>query len=191
MELVGFSRTGPAVSAAADSVVGAAVCHVRYQRIGQRDQTRYSPVVHIEDGTGRIQIYIKKDVVGEHAFNLLKLIDLADFLDRLFRRLRGRPAHVLREDFYYRINVVPLRIPLWPTIFAPHLAGVANYLLFQFDVCCLALFLTFNLSNNSVGRSGLDKQLLPHVAKRPTLCAMLKICKKYLFLQYVDCFKYT
>lgn len=36
---------------------------------------------HIEDGTGRIQIYIKKDVVGEQAFNLLKLIDLADFLE--------------------------------------------------------------------------------------------------------------
>ncbi len=36
---------------------------------------------HIEDGTGRIQIYVKRDVVGDATFNLLKLVDLGDFLE--------------------------------------------------------------------------------------------------------------
>ena len=36
---------------------------------------------HIEDGTGRIQIYIKRDTVGDDAFNLIRLIDLGDFIE--------------------------------------------------------------------------------------------------------------
>jgi lysyl-tRNA synthetase class 2 len=36
---------------------------------------------HIEDGSGRIQIYIKRDVVGEEAFALLKKLDLSDIIE--------------------------------------------------------------------------------------------------------------
>ena len=36
---------------------------------------------HIEDGSGRIQIYVKRDVVGDEAFALLKLLDLGDFIE--------------------------------------------------------------------------------------------------------------
>src|SRR5262249_46167011 len=35
----------------------------------------------IEDGSGRIQIYIKRDGVGDEAFRRLKLIDLGDFIE--------------------------------------------------------------------------------------------------------------
>jgi len=37
---------------------------------------------HIEDGSGRVQIYVKRDVVGEEAYDefFKKLVDLGDFL---------------------------------------------------------------------------------------------------------------
>ena len=35
---------------------------------------------HIQDGTGRIQGYLKKDLIGPEAFCLFKKIDLGDFL---------------------------------------------------------------------------------------------------------------
>lgn len=35
---------------------------------------------HIEDRKGRIQLYLKKDEIGEDAYNLAKLLDLGDFI---------------------------------------------------------------------------------------------------------------
>lgn len=35
---------------------------------------------HIEDSGGRLQIYIKKDVVGEKTFQLYKILDIGDFV---------------------------------------------------------------------------------------------------------------
>jgi lysyl-tRNA synthetase class 2 len=35
---------------------------------------------HLQDGAGRIQIYVKKDEVGEEKFGLLDLLDIGDFL---------------------------------------------------------------------------------------------------------------
>ena len=35
----------------------------------------------IEDGSGHIQIYIKKDAVGEAAFKKIKLLDIGDFIE--------------------------------------------------------------------------------------------------------------
>ncbi len=39
---------------------------------------------HIEDGSGKIQIYLKRDVLGEAAYDELfrRLIDLGDFISR-------------------------------------------------------------------------------------------------------------
>jgi lysyl-tRNA synthetase, class II len=37
--------------------------------------------LRIEDGSGRIQIYIKRDVVGDEAFTLLKKLDLSDIIE--------------------------------------------------------------------------------------------------------------
>ncbi len=47
---------------------------------------------HIQDGTGRIQGYLKKDLIGEDQFSLFKKIDLGDFLGlegSLFRTKTG------------------------------------------------------------------------------------------------------
>ncbi|MFH1489195.1 MAG: lysine--tRNA ligase [Pseudomonadota bacterium] len=35
--------------------------------------------IHIKDGTGRLQAYIRKDRVGEEPFNIFKLMDIGDF----------------------------------------------------------------------------------------------------------------
>ena len=36
---------------------------------------------HIEDGSGRIQIYIKREEVGDEAYKRIKLLDLGDFIE--------------------------------------------------------------------------------------------------------------
>jgi lysyl-tRNA synthetase class 2 len=36
--------------------------------------------VHIKDGTGRFQVYVRKDRVGEEEFKVFKLIDIGDFM---------------------------------------------------------------------------------------------------------------
>jgi lysyl-tRNA synthetase class 2 len=36
--------------------------------------------IHIKDGTGRIQAYIRKDKIGEERFNVFKLMDIGDFI---------------------------------------------------------------------------------------------------------------
>jgi len=47
---------------------------------------------HIKDRTGRIQIYVRQDMVGEAAYHLFRRIDIGDFLGvggRLFRTKTG------------------------------------------------------------------------------------------------------
>jgi len=39
-----------------------------------------SAFAHIEDGVGRIQVYFKKDIVGDDAFESLDLLDLGDWI---------------------------------------------------------------------------------------------------------------
>ncbi|MFO8088762.1 MAG: lysine--tRNA ligase [Desulfatiglandaceae bacterium] len=48
--------------------------------------------IHFKDGTGRLQAYIRKDRVGEEAFNIFKLMDIGDFVGiqgGLFRTRTG------------------------------------------------------------------------------------------------------
>ena len=45
-------------------------------RLMQLREMGKAAFAHIEDGSGRIQIYIKRDVVGDEAFALLKKLDL-------------------------------------------------------------------------------------------------------------------
>src|SRR3990172_3113075 len=37
---------------------------------------------HLQDGKGRIQIYVKKEVIGEEAYSIFKNIDIGDFIGR-------------------------------------------------------------------------------------------------------------
>ena len=39
-----------------------------------------SAFAHLEDGSGRIQIYLRRDVLGAEAFEMLELLDLGDWL---------------------------------------------------------------------------------------------------------------
>ena len=46
----------------------------------------------IEDGTARVQIYVRKDAVGEESFKVYKVTDLADFVQvtgKVFRTNKG------------------------------------------------------------------------------------------------------
>lgn len=55
---------------------------------------------HIEDGTGRIQVYFRKDTIGDR-FALLELLDLGDFLGisgEPFRTKTGEPT-ILVQSF--------------------------------------------------------------------------------------------
>ncbi|MDA8345647.1 MAG: lysine--tRNA ligase [Thermaerobacter sp.] len=49
----------------------------------------------LHDESGRIQVYVRKDAVGEEAFHLLDFLDLGDFLGvdgTVFRTRRGEPS---------------------------------------------------------------------------------------------------
>jgi lysyl-tRNA synthetase class 2 len=49
----------------------------------------------LHDESGRIQVYVRKDAVGEEAFRVLDLLDLGDFLGvdgSVFRTRRGEPS---------------------------------------------------------------------------------------------------
>ena len=51
--------------------------------------------LHIQDETGRLQIYIKQDVVGQESYNIFKKLDIGDiagFKGSLFRTKTGEPT---------------------------------------------------------------------------------------------------
>ena len=55
---------------------------------------------HIQDGTGRLQGYLKKDLIGEEPFGLFKKIDLGDFLGlegTLFRTKTGELTLLVKK----------------------------------------------------------------------------------------------
>ena len=79
-------------------------------RLMLRREMGKSVFAHIEDASGRIQLYFKKDVIGEEPFaQLLKLIDLGDFIEAtgtLFTTRTGEQTlHVRR----YRLLSKALR----------------------------------------------------------------------------------
>jgi lysyl-tRNA synthetase class 2 len=65
----------------------------------QRDFGK-SVFFHIQDGTGRLQGYLKKDLIGEEQFLLFKKIDLGDFLGlegSLFRTKTGELTLLVKK----------------------------------------------------------------------------------------------
>jgi len=53
-----------------------------------------SVFAHVEDGSGRIQLYFKKDVVGAEAFERLDLLDLGDWIGAEGETFRTRTGEV-------------------------------------------------------------------------------------------------
>ena len=61
--------------------------------VGWRDMGR-SVFAHLEDGAGRIQVYFKKNVIGEEAFGALDLLDLSDWIATEGPTFRTRTGEV-------------------------------------------------------------------------------------------------
>jgi len=69
--------------------------HVRVggRIVGWRDMGR-SVFAHLDDGVGRLQLYFKKNVLGEENFETLGLLDLGDWLGAEGKTFRTRTGEV-------------------------------------------------------------------------------------------------
>ena len=56
--------------------------------------------IHIKDGTGSIQVYIRKDKIGDEQYGLFKLMDIGDFigLEGSFFKTRTGELTILADD---------------------------------------------------------------------------------------------
>lgn len=67
---------------------------------------------HIEDGTSRFQIYLKKDVIGDEQYQLfIKYIDIGDFIQAkgvLFKTKKGEKTLQVREWRILTKTILPL-----------------------------------------------------------------------------------
>ena len=74
--------------------------HTLAGRVMSRRDFGKASFIHIKDRSGRIQIYVRKDKVGEEGFNAFKLMDMGDFVrvkGPLFRTRTGELT-VLAEE---------------------------------------------------------------------------------------------
>src|SRR5580704_6782593 len=66
---------------------------------------------HLQGGGTRIQIYVKKDVVGERGFQLFQLLDLGDHVGvrgHMFRTKTGELSVWVEELFFLSKALLPL-----------------------------------------------------------------------------------
>ncbi len=81
-------------------------------RLMSRREQGKSVFAHIEDGSGRIQVYFKRDDVGDEAFKRLKLLDLGDIIEasgELFTTHSGEKT--LRVSTYRLLAKALLPLP--------------------------------------------------------------------------------
>ncbi|MGD8387497.1 MAG: lysine--tRNA ligase [Desulfobacteraceae bacterium] len=76
--------------------------HAMAGRIMSRRDFGKASFIHIKDRTGRIQAYIRKDKVGEEAFQVFKLMDIGDIvgLHGRFFRTRTNELTLLADDVH-------------------------------------------------------------------------------------------
>ncbi len=74
--------------------------HSMAGRIMSRRDFGKASFVHIKDRTGRIQVYVRKDKVGEAAFQAFKLLDIGDIIGvrGVFFRTRTEELTVLADE---------------------------------------------------------------------------------------------
>jgi lysyl-tRNA synthetase class 2 len=68
---------------------------------------------HIKDDTGKIQIYIKKDDVGENAYTVFKLLDIGDIIGVngfVFRTKTGEVSVHAKSYELLTKSIHPLRL---------------------------------------------------------------------------------
>jgi len=69
-----------------------------------------SAFAHIADGSGRIQIYVRQDVVGEDAYDLFRReIDLGDFIEAEGQLFRTRTGEITLKVEAFRLLAKALR----------------------------------------------------------------------------------
>ncbi len=81
---------------------GADVVRLAGRVVGLRDFGRAS-FLHLQDRSGRIQAYVKRDAVGEEAFAIFKSVDLGDFLG-----IEGRPFRTKTNELTVEVQRLEL-----------------------------------------------------------------------------------
>lgn len=76
--------------------------------VGWRDMGR-SIFAHVEDATGRLQLYFKKNVLGEEAFETLGLFDISDWIGAEGRTFRTRTGEVTVQVDSFELLAKSLR----------------------------------------------------------------------------------
>jgi lysyl-tRNA synthetase class 2 len=76
--------------------------------VGRRDFGKAS-FLHIMDRTGRVQVYVKRDVVGEEGFAAFKCMDVGDFAGVVGRPFRTRTDELTIEATAIRLLAKALR----------------------------------------------------------------------------------
>jgi len=88
-----FERSASMESVRADFEEGKAV-RLAGRLVAIREMGK-SNFAHLQDGTGRFQIYVQKNAIGEEAFAAFKALDLGDFIGiegELFTTRTGEPS---------------------------------------------------------------------------------------------------
>jgi len=80
-------------------------------RLGPRRDFGKASFVHVEDRSGRIQVYVKRDVVGEESFSLFKEMDAGDFALFAGKPFRTRTGELTVEAQSLRLLTKSLRPP--------------------------------------------------------------------------------
>jgi lysyl-tRNA synthetase class 2 len=78
-------------------------------RLMQLREMGKAAFAHLEDGSGRIQIYLKRDVIGDEAFQRIKLLDLGDFLQVTGTLFTTRTGEKTLQVERYRVLSKALR----------------------------------------------------------------------------------
>jgi lysyl-tRNA synthetase class 2 len=65
--------------------------------------------LHLQDRSGKMQVYVKRDVVGDAAFETFKLMDLGDFIGVIGRPFRTRTNELTIEAAQVRLVTKTLR----------------------------------------------------------------------------------
>ncbi len=76
--------------------------------VGQRDFGR-AAFLHLQDRSGRLQVYVKREVLGDGAFATYKLMDLGDFAGVVGRPFRTRTGELTLEAKHLRLLSKALR----------------------------------------------------------------------------------
>jgi lysyl-tRNA synthetase class 2 len=74
-----YAATHSAAACVGDDYVEGAQVRVMGRLMTRRDMGK-THFAHIQDGSGRVQLFVHKETVGENAFQAWKLLDLGDFV---------------------------------------------------------------------------------------------------------------